>query len=52
MNRSEYIANLMLNEKTDMDRFVENNRRIRAAIAKQRAEKARKEGKRNWWRIS
>lgn len=49
--RSEYTANLEMARKTETMDQVEHNRRVRAQVAKIRAEKARVAGKKNWWRV-
>ena len=49
--RSEYTANLKLSNKTEIDYQVEKQAEIKARIAKIRAEKAKAQGKRNWWQV-
>lgn len=50
LNRSEYTANLHLVETRENNQ-AEANRRVRIAVARIRAEKAKREGKKNWWRV-
>jgi hypothetical protein len=51
MMRSEYTANLMMGEKSELQLQAERNMRTRAKVAKIRAELASKKQARKWWEV-